>query len=347
MSQITFLKSLLEAVGPSGYEERAANVWLEEAATFADQTYKDRYGNSFAVLNPEGEHTIMMSGHIDEIGVIVTYVDSDGLIYFQGLGGWDPQVLVGQRIRLLAEGGDILAVVGKKAIHLMDADERNKASKIDELWLDAALPAEEVKSRVKIGTPGRIEQPVLFSGRKIISPALDNRIGAYVVLEALRRMKELGVKKRVVAVASSQEEIGAWGARVAAYGVNPDLAFTVDLCFESKAPGINVKKLGESEFGSGTAITVGPMIHPAVARGLQAAADQHKLKYTLQAARRHTSTDADEIHLVRSGVPGAVLSIPSRYMHSPNEIVDLDDVDNTIELMAQYVLGVQDYGFIR
>ncbi|GEM47037.1 M20/M25/M40 family metallo-hydrolase [Deinococcus cellulosilyticus] len=347
MSHITFLKSLLEAAGPTGYEERAASVWLAEAATFADQTYKDRYGNSFAVLNPDAKTTIMLSGHIDEIGVIVTHVDSDGLIYFQGLGGWDPQVLVGQRIRLMAEEGDILAVVGKKAIHLMDSDERSKASKIDDLWLDAALPAEEVKTRVKVGTAGRIEQPVLFSGRKIISPALDNRIGAYVVLEALKRMKELGFKERVVAVASSQEEIGAWGARVAAHSLNPDLALTVDLCFESKAPGINVKKLGESEFGSGTAITVGPFIHPAVAKGLQDAATQHKLKYTLNAAKNHTATDADEIHLIRSGVPGAVLSIPSRYMHSPNEIVDLDDVDNTIELMAQYVLGIQDYRFIR
>ncbi|GGJ57870.1 M20/M25/M40 family metallo-hydrolase [Deinococcus roseus] len=347
MSHITFLKSLLETAGPSGYEERATSAWLQEAATFADQTYKDRYGNAFAVLNPEGKNTVMLSGHIDEIGTIVTHVDDGGLISFQGLGGWDPQVLVGQRIRLLAEGGDVLAVVGKKPIHLMDADERSKASKIDDLWLDAALPAEEVKNRVKVGTPGRVEQPVLFSGRKIISPALDNRIGAYVVLEALRRMKELGVQEKVVAVASTQEEIGAWGARVAAYGLNPDLAFTVDLCFESKAPGVNAKKYGESEFGSGTAITVGPFIHPTVAKGLQDAASQHKLKFTLSASRNHTATDADEIHLVRSGVPGAVLSIPSRYMHSPNEIVDLDDVDNTIELIAQYVLGVQDYSFIR
>jgi len=334
---IDFLKSLLEAAGPSGFETRPAQVWTTEARTFADRVYADHYGNQYAELNPDAGHPVILMGHLDEIGVMVSHVDDKGFISFLSLGGWDAQVLVGQRVRLLAEEGDIIAVVGKKPIHLMEGSEREKSSRIEDLWLDTGLGADDVQRRVPVGTVGVIEQPVIVIGDRVISKALDNRIGAYTVLEALRKLREAGVTRRVIAIASAQEEIGAYGARVASYQTRPEAALVVDVTFETTQPGVDVKKVGRADFGSGVNIAVSAMTNPRVTKHLTTVAARENIPFTLSANPRRTSTDADEVALAGAGVPCGVLSIPQRYMHSPSEMVDARDVQACIDLMAAWV----------
>ena len=188
IQNIDFLKKLLDTPGPSGFESAPAKVWREEASKFA-KVRGDVAGNSIAEVNPEGSPTIMLAGHIDEIGVIVTYVDDDGFVYISGIGGWDPQVLVAQRIRFLGRKGDVYGVVGKKPIHLIKSEDRDKASKMTDLWVDiGAASKKEAEERLSIGDPGVIDSRTMeFPNGRIVSRSIDDRIGAFIVLEALRR----------------------------------------------------------------------------------------------------------------------------------------------------------------
>ena len=335
---IAFLKRLLDTPGPSGYEAAAAKVWRDEAAGFADDVQSDVHGNSMAIVNPGGSPTIMLAGHIDEIGVIVTYIDDDGYIYIAPIGGWDPQVLVAQRIRFIGRDGDVLGAVGKKPIHLMKPDDRKNASEITDLWVDiGASTRAQAEAVLSIGDAGVIDQRTLdFPNDRIVSRSIDDRIGAFVVLEALRRYAAEPGVARVVAVATTQEEIAyrGGGALVGAERVDPAMAIVVDVTFATDHPGIEKKELGDSKLGSGPVLTRGSVISPVAFRVLRDTADSLRVPYTLHAAGRETSTDADAIHLARSGVATALLSVPNRYMHSPNEMVSLADLDHAATLIA-------------
>jgi endoglucanase len=337
-----FLKRLLDSPGPSGFETEAARVWRAEAEQIADRVDCDVSGNSIAVLNGDGAPRVMLAGHIDEIGVMVTHVDEQGYLYFEGIGGWDPQVLVGQRIRLLAKSGPVLGVVGRKPIHLMKTEEKEKASKLTDLWIDVgAKDRDAVATRgLRVGDPGVIDARLLELGDGLIaSRSIDNRIGAFIVLEALRLLAADRPPAMVAAVATTQEEIGyaGGGARTGAYTVDPAVALVVDVTFATDAPGVEKKEVGEHKLGGGPVLTRGSAAHPVVVERLIAAAEREKIPYTIHAAPRYTSTDADAIYLSRHGVATGVLSVPNRYMHSPNEIVSLDDLGQTARLIAAFV----------
>ena len=337
-SSLAFLKRLLDTPGPSGFETAPARLWREEAARFAD-VRGDVHGNSMATVSGSGAPTIMLAGHIDEIGVIVQHIDDDGYVYITPIGGWDVQVLVGQRIRFLGAAGDVLGVVGKKPIHLLRPDDREKASKMSDLWVDiGAATAAEAGARLSVGDAGVIDSRTLdFSNNRIVSRSIDDRIGAFVVLEALRRYAEQPGSARVVATATTQEEI-AWhggGAGVSAAHIGAQMAIVVDVTFATDHPGIEKKELGEHAIGSGPVLTRGSIISPVVFRTLRDTADALKIPYTLQAAGRDTSTDADAIHVAAKGIATALVSVPNRYMHSPNELVSLEDVDHAAELIAE------------
>lgn len=336
-----FLFELLSQAAPSGAERRAADVWKKEAATFA-RVSEDHYGSVYAELGPENGPAIALMGHLDEIGLIVSHVDDKGHLSVLGVGGWDPQVLVGQRIRLLAPGGDLLGVVGKKAIHVMEAEERTKASKLEDLWIDVGLDADEVKAKVPVGTYGVIEQGPVMVGNKVVSRALDNRVGAFIVLEALRALKDVELKHRIVAVGTSQEEIGVFGAQTSAYRLDPVAGIAVDVTHETDQPGVSEKKYGVAPFGSGANLSVGPMTNPTLLRQLTEAAGRENIPYTLSASGRYTGTDADALTLVRAGVPTGVVSIPNRYMHSPSEMVDERDVKACIDILAAWIRGLEE-----
>nr|WP_246363178.1 M42 family metallopeptidase [Deinococcus budaensis] len=327
---------MLREAAPSGCERRAADVWKREAAAFA-RVSEDHYGNVYAELGPEDGPTVALMGHLDEIGLIVSHVSDEGFLSVLGVGGWDPQVLVGQRVRLLAPGGDLLGVVGKKAIHVMEPEDRKNASKLEDLWIDVGLSKEEVQARVPVGTYGVIEQGPVRVGEKIVGRALDNRVGGFVVLEALRALQDVELRHRVVAVGTSQEEIGVFGAQVSGHRLNPVAGVAVDVTHETRQPGVSEKKYGTVPFGSGANLSVGPMTSPAILHQMQDAAGQAGIPYTLSASGRYTGTDADALTLVRSGVPTAVVSIPNRYMHSPSEMVDARDVQACIDLIAAWI----------
>jgi putative aminopeptidase FrvX len=345
-----FLKKLLSTPGPSGNEEAAASVWRTEAEKFAE-VRGDRMGNSFATLNEGGTPKVMLSGHIDEIGLMITHIDDEGLLRFQGVGGWDPQVLVGQRVLIQTRNGEVPGVIGKKAIHLMESEERKKVSEIKNLWIDiGAKDGDEAKERVRVGDVGVIDQELLeLPNERIASRSLDNRMGAFVVLEALRLLSEEdSFNAEVVAVASVQEEIGLYGARGAAFGLDPDAAIAVDVTHATDTPGVSKNEHGDHALGSGPVITRATNLSPIITDGLIAAAEEEGIAYTLEADSRFTSTDADAIQFTRAGIATGLVSIPNRYMHSPNEIVALEDLENCARLIAAYVKGLRkDTNFVR
>lgn len=335
---LAFLKKLLDTPGPSGFESAPAKVWREEASKFAT-VRADVAGNSIAELNPNGSPTIMLAGHIDEIGVIVTYIDDEGYVYISAIGGWDIQVLVAQRIRFMGRDGDVFGVVGKKPIHLMKSEDREKASKMTDLWVDiGAATKKEAEERVSVGDAGVIDSRTMeFPNGRIVSRSIDDRIGAFVVLEALRRYAESPGSAHVVAVATTQEEI-AWrggGALICATCVNPQMALVVDVTFATDHPQIEKKEIGEAKLGGGPVFARGSIISPVVFNLLRKTAEEKGIPFVVHAVGRDTSTDADAIHIAREGIATGLVSVPNRYMHSPNEMVSLEDLDRTATLLAE------------
>lgn len=335
---IDFLHRLLDAAGPSGFEGHAARIWREEAAIFS-RVSSDVAGNSVATVNAGGVVTVMLAGHIDEIGVIVTWIDDDGFVYIAPIGGWDPQVLVGQRIRFAGRDGVVFGVVGRKPIHLLKPDARDKAVKFEDLWVDVgATSRADAEARLAVGDAGVIDTRVLeLPNHRIASRAIDDRIGAFVVLEALRRYAQQPGAAQVAAVATTQEEIGfhGGGALIAASRLNPAMAVAVDVTHATDHPTAEKKASGDHRLGGGPVLTRGSVVSPVAFDILRDAATRLGLPFSLQAAGRDTSTDADFIHLAREGIATALVSVPNRYMHSPSEVVSLEDLDRTASLLAE------------
>jgi endoglucanase len=335
---LAFLEKLLDTPGPSGFESAPARVWRDEARTFAD-VRGDVAGNSVATVKGRGGPTIMLAGHIDEIGVIVTYIDDDGFVYIAPIGGWDTQVLIGQRLRFTGVEGEVLGVVGKRPIHLIKLPDREKASTFTDIWVDVgAANRAEAEARLSVGDPGVIDsRSVEFPNGRLVSRSIDDRVGAFVALEALRRYAERPGAATVVAVATTQEEI-AWkggGALICAAHVDPQMAIAIDVTFATDHPAMTKSEVGDHKLGSGPVLSRGSLISPVVLELLRSAAKSHGIPYTMHAAGRDTSTDADAIHIAREGIATALVSIPNRYMHSPNEMVSLDDLDRAATLIAE------------
>ncbi len=333
------LRQLLSTPGPSGYEAAPARVWREAASAFAEVS-SDPIGNSLArVKGTGGGPLLALIGHIDEIGVIVTHVEDDGFLRFEGVGGWDPIILVGQRVTLLTREGQLDGVIGKKPIHLMKADDRKSAPELRDLHIDiGAKDGDDARAHVRVGDVAVISgEPLDLPNDRIVSRALDNRIGAYVVLEAARLVAEAGgAAGDVVAVAAVQEETNLVGSRTSVFSLEPAVAIVVDVTFATDQPGVSVGELPKQPFGVGAIVARGSMIHPLVADTLIAAAEEGEIPFTLAAAGRATGTDADAVHLARGGIPTGLVSVPLRYMHSPVEMVQLDDVDAVIRLLAAF-----------
>jgi len=338
------LRALLTANGPSGVEAAPAKVWRDAASSFAEVAV-DAMGSSIArVAGTAGGRTVAIVGHIDEIGLIVTHIDEKGFLWFAGVGGWDPQILVGQRVVLSTAGGEIPGVIGKKAIHLLKKEERDKVPDLKDLHIDVgAKDGDEAKRLVRIGDTAVIDAPPIeLPNDRAVSKAMDNRLGAFVAYEAARLVAEAGgAKGDVVAVAAVQEEIGLNGARGAAYSIDPDAAIAVDVTHATDAPGIDPKEVGEHAFGSGAVLERGTTLHPALFERLEAAAKEKGIPYTLTASSGRTGTDADVIHFSRGGVPTQVVSIPLRYMHSPVEMVQVSDVLAAANVIAAFCLALE------
>jgi len=345
MAAPELLHRLLTAPGPPGHESEPARVWREAAEGFADEVTTDKLGTTVARVNGSSDSPLMaVVGHIDEIALLVSHVTDKGYLRVVQSGGWDGQVLVGQRVDVITRDGTLPGVVGRKPPHLTDADERKKALQVKDLHVDiGAKDGDEARSLVRTGDQIVIAaDPVELRGERVISRALDNRLGVFVAIEVARRVKEAGGNAGPVAgVAAVQEEIGAHGARVMAYGLEPDVAIVVDVTHATDAPGVEPGIVGEHGLGSGPALTRGAIVSRAVVDLLDEVAEQEGIERTTEPAGSSTRTDADPIHLSRGGVPTAVVSIPLRYMHSPVEIVDLADVEAVIKLITALALRLE------
>ena len=341
----TTLHRLLEAPGPSGFESAAAAVWREIAGEFAAEVWSDVHGNAYAALAGDAKPTVMLAGHVDEIGLMVHYIDDDGYLFVRAVGGWDPSVLVGQRIDVLGGDGPIPGVVGRKAIHLMGQEDRDKAVKLKELWVDiGAKDGDAARERVSVGDVALIRSDTLDLGEHVIAArSIDDRAGAAVALEALRRASEKGATLRVVAVATAQEEISlrsGGGARTSSYGLEPDAAIVIDVTHATDHPHMDKKEHGDIRLGAGPVLSRGAVVNHRLLAAMTAAAGRADLPVQWQAAPAGTGTDADSIFTTRAGVATVVVSLPNRYMHSPNQLVDLRDLDAAAELIAETLVGL-------
>ena len=333
-----FLLNLLNAASPSGFEEPAARIWRTEAEHFADEVQVDVNGSSHARLRGTGP-VVAIEGHIDEIGLMITHIDDQGFLWFRPIGGWDDQVLTGQRVRVTGQAGITTGVIGRSPIHLLGEEERGQAAKIKDLWIDiGAKDGDEARERVAVGDVAVIEQPPIeLRNNRLIARGIDNRVGSYVGLETLRLLAADRPAADVYAVAATQEEITHLGARTSAYALKPAVAIVVDVTHATDAPGADKRGEGDHRIGGGPVLARGSAVHPLVFNRLGEAARANDIAYSVEAAPRQTWTDADVFAPSRAGIPTGLVSIPNRYMHSPNEQVSLDDLDATARLIAAFV----------
>jgi endoglucanase len=340
-----FLTALLSATGPSGNEREAARVWREGCEPWATEVAVDNVGSSMArVAGTGGGPTLMIVGHVDEIGLIVTNIEDSGHLRVAQVGGWDNAVLIGQRFRVLTRNGTIPGVVARAPIHLLKDDDRKKVPETKSLHIDVgALDGDEARKLVRVGDVAVIDaDPVEFPNDRLVSRAVDNRVGCYIAAEAARLVAEAGgAPGDVIAFAVAQEETTFAGAHTSAFALRPDAAIVVDGTFATDQPGVDENEQGKHPLGSGPGITRGTTLHPGVFDRLCDVAEQEGIAYTLEASGRVTGTDADAIHLSRAGIPTGVVTVPMRYMHTPVEMVSLADIANAAKLVAAFASGLE------
>ncbi|MGA1825849.1 MAG: M42 family metallopeptidase [bacterium] len=340
-----FLKNMVEAPSPSGYEVPAVRIYRDYIQSYADEVTVDVMGNASAILSGKSPGPcIMLSGHCDEIGFMVQYIDDQGFIYFSCIGGIDLHIVPGHRIQIHTKTGPVLGVIGRKPIHQMEDEERKKITKITSLFIDiGANDKKEVEKLVSIGDPITMDIGLKkLRNNMISSRALDDKVGSFVVAETLRLVKERGCafNGQLISVATVQEEIGIRGATTSAYRHKPDIGIAVDVGFATDQPGIEKKQVGDLSVGKGPIISRGANINPVVFDLLLDAAKQTKIPCQIAGSPRSTGTDANVMQLSRSGVAAALVSVPCRYMHTPVEIVSTKDLENAALLLSSFICNL-------
>ena len=338
-----FLERLAETPSPSGYEERIQQIVREYIEPHADAVTVDVHGNLVACRNPGQPLRLMLAGHCDQIGMLVTHIDDNGFLYAQTIGGWDPQQLIGQRMTIWSRGGPIAAVISRKPIHLQSESEKKQVTKLDELWLDiGARDQDDAADQVAVGDPVTLELGVRPLRNRLISgPGMDDATGLWVVMEALRRCGSTPLRCSLYAVSTVQEEIGLRGARTSAFGIDPQIGIAVDVTHATDCPTIDQRQYGRIQLGSGPVVFRGPNMNRRLTDRLMDTAEQRGLPVQPAAIGRATPNDANSIQVNRGGVATGLVSIPNRYMHSAVETVSLDDLDHAADLLAALAVGLQ------
>lgn len=339
-----FLEKLLKTPSPSGYEDKVRLLWHDEMKNYAEEVRIDVHGNVIAAVNKDNSPRIMLAGHMDELGFQVKYIDDKGFIYFNRLGGFDIGIIPGRKVRIHTKKGDVLGVMGKKAVHMMEREEREKVPKPHQLFIDVgAADKKEAESLVEIGDPITYD-PNFEELRNGVatSRGFDDKIGAFVVAQVLKNVakRKNECKAGVFSVATVQEEVGLRGAKTSAHGIGPDIGIAVDVTNASDTPEINLAQFGEVKLGKGAAISRGPNINPMVFEMLTKIAKEKKINHQIEAAPYPTGTDANVIQITRAGVAAGLVSVPCRYMHTYTEIISLKDVEDVISLLTEFCLAV-------
>ncbi|MCS7014905.1 MAG: M42 family metallopeptidase [Gemmatales bacterium] len=337
-----FLEQLLRTPSPSGYERPVQELVRQWASRYADAVTTDRHGNVIAVRNPNGQPRIMLAGHCDQIGLLVQYIDERGFLYLQPIGGWDMQILLGQAFTVWTANGPIPGVLSRKAPHLLTPEERKKVPEFHEVWLDIGVASrEEAQQLVQLGDPVTIalELRPLRNGL-LAAPGLDDKVGVWVVMETLRRLADEDVAAAIFCVSTVQEEIGLRGATTSSYGIHPTVGIAVDVTHATDTPGNERRQIGDVALGKGPVLVRGPNVNPRVLERLEAAARSLSIPVQYRAHPRPTGTDANVIQLSREGVATGLIGIPNRYMHSPVEMVSLDDLDAASALLTAFCRSI-------
>jgi endoglucanase len=343
-SDLQFLKDLTEAPSPSGFEQPAAKVFRDFVAPLADEVSTNVMGSVHALLKGSGKGpSVMLAGHIDEIGMMVNWITPEGFIAFKAIGGVDAAILPGMRVDVHTEGGVLRGVLGRLPIHLIEEDQRKTVTKLEKLFIDLGLPAEEVKKRVRIGDP--ITYGVgfeTFGDGMAVSRAFDDKMGAYICARVLEDVKKAGgAKGDLIAAATVQEEVGMRGGHTSAYGIDPVVGIALEVGHATDYPDVDKRNHGEVECGKGPIIARGANINPMLFDLLVAAAKKAKVAYQIGAEPRGTGTDANAIQLSRGGKAAALVSVPLRYMHTPAEVLALKDIEDAAKLLTRFVLDLK------
>ena len=336
---LKFLRELLDAPSPSGFEGPAQRVVREYLRRYADEVRTDVHGNVIAVKNPEGKPRVMLAGHCDEVGFAVSHISDEGFIHFQAIGGVDVAVVIGQKVIIHTKNGPVTGVVGRKAIHLLEGGERDKVPKLHQLWIDiGAKDRKEAEGLVSLGDPITFAtQFELMRNEVALARHFDDKIGVFAVCEVMRLLSNKQLSAALYVVSTVQEEIGLRGARTSAFGINPDVGIAVDVEHATDHPGSDKKREGDVKLGKGPVLYRGANINPVVGEMLIEIAKKKRIPYQFKVVTGGTGTDANAIQITRAGVAAGLVGIPNRYMHSPVELVSLRDVENAVKLLAAFV----------
>ena len=339
---LQFLKDLLHAPSPSGYERPVQDVVRRFAKSFADDVKTDWHGNVVASVNPGGSPRIMLAGHCDQIGLLVKHIDDKGYLWVHAIGGWDPQVLIGQSVQVWTKGGPVAGVIARKPIHLQAPDDRKTVAEIKNLWVDIAAKDEsDAREIVAIGDP----ITVTLGFRELrngfaAAPGMDNKVGVWTVMTAAERVAKGNPQAAIFAVSTVQEEIGLRGVQTSAFQIDPQLGIVVDVTHATDCPTIDESQFGRIKVGKGPVLYRGPNVNPVVFERLVEQAASAEIPVQINGLAVAASNDAAELQLTRGGVATGLVCIPNRYMHSPVEVVSLNDLDQAAELIARFCLSV-------
>ncbi|HBU57002.1 MAG TPA: hydrolase [Gemmatimonadetes bacterium] len=342
ISARSFLEDLLSAPGVSGYEQAVQEIVLDYVKPFAEEVQTDLHGNVIATINAVGSPTLMFDGHCDQLGMVVSHIDESGYLFFQTVGGWDPQQLVGQRVNVWAADTTVPGVISRKAIHLLTDDEKKKVVDPEKMWVDiGAKDRDDAASVISIGDAITVQLGIQEMWNGIANaPAMDNRTGVWVVFEAMRRAADKGVSCKLVVASTVQEEIGLRGARTAAYSIDPQVAIAVDVTHATDCPGVDKRQLGIIDLGAGPVIPRGPNINPRVHQRLELIAKTAEIPFQVAALGRAAPNDSNALQITRAGVATGLVQLPNRYMHSAVETVALSDLDDAANLLAQFACEI-------
>lgn len=343
----TFLFDLLNTPSPTGFEMPGQRVWAKYIKQNADSVECDTYGSTWATLAGSTKQSVMLAAHADEIGYMIKHITKEGFLYIDRIGGSDAATGQGRRIHILGDKGTITGIIGNTAIHLRrDSLTSEKAPAVHQLWVDvgASSPKEVAELGIRIGHPAVYQEgPTELSNKRIVSRALDNRIGGFIIAQV---MKNIAAKKNksahsLICLNTVQEEIGGAGARMATHRLMPSICICIDVTHATDTPGLDVKKHGEVNLGQGPTLTHGTANHPLLVERLMHIAEKHDIPIQHEASSRFTGTDTDKIYDVNGGVPSALVSLPIRCMHSVVETAHWDDIEATIQLLTHFILSLK------
>lgn len=340
---LQFLEALVSAPSPSGFEQPVQRVVRQRAEKLADEVRTDLHGNVIAVKNPGGEPRVMLAGHCDQVGLMVQHITNEGYLKVATIGGIDGAVLAAERVVVHTAHGPVPGVIGRKPVHLMTPEDRDKGKiEIDQLFLDiGAKDRKAAEKMVQVGDCVTFELGMIRLGQDLVVAAgFDDKVGAFVVMEVLRELRNTKFACALYSVSTVQEELGLRGAQTAAYGIAPLVGIAVDVTHATDYPGVEPGRTGECKMGAGPAIARGPNISPVVGELLLRTAREHKIPYQVEPAPRSTGTDANAIQISRAGVATGLIGIPNRYMHTAVEVVSLSDLENAVKLLAHTVAQI-------